>query len=175
MFRRVARASGGALAATLLALPAAVSGMGPATPACRPAQLAGSFVVVPGSQGAGSITYRVRLKNAGTATCNVSGRPGLRLLDRKGHRLPTHVVPDQTGNGTAALIALKPGKAAVATARFSPDIPGPGEPQSKACEPKAYRVRITLASPGSGSLTGPVSPPTPVCEHGRIVLGLLHR
>jgi len=27
-------------------------------------------------------------------------------------------------------------------------------------------VRITLASPGSGSLIGPITPPTAVCEHG---------
>jgi len=140
---------------------------------CTRGVLRASMSVVNGSAGAGQITYSVRLRNAGQTPCTVSGRPGLRLLDRHGNRLPTHVVPDKRGTGTAALITLAPGRAASTRARFSPDVSGPGEPAAGACEHTAHRVRVTLASPGSGSLDGPVTPATPVCEHGRIVLGLL--
>jgi Protein of unknown function (DUF4232) len=128
---------------------------------------------VVGSPGAGQISDTVRLTNRSVHTCVVSGRPGLRLLDRHGRPLPTSVVPDQRGTGTAALIRLRPWRTAIALARFN-RIAGSGEPRNVPCEPPAYRVRVTLASPGSGSLVGPVSPPTPVCQHGRITEGLLH-
>jgi hypothetical protein len=140
---------------------------------CHPAGLRAAFRVVAGSAGAGHVSYDVRLINRGTHTCVVSGRPGLRLLGRHGKRLPTTVVPDQPGTGTAALIRLRPGRTAIAEARIG-RIAGPGEPQTGPCEPTAHRVRVTLASPGSGSLVGPVSPATAVCERGRITEGLLH-
>ena len=142
---------------------------------CQAAGLRAAFRVVQGSAGAGSITYTVRLTNRGARACAVSGRPGLRLLGAGGAPLPTAVAPDRRGTGAAALIVLGHGRTAIALARFSPDIPGRGEPVRGRCEPVAHRVRVTLASPGSGSLTGAVSPPTSVCEHGAITEGLLHR
>jgi hypothetical protein len=169
--RRAIVASGAA--AVAIALSAVPSGGAPA--ACSPGQLRASMTVITGSAGAGHISYSVRLQNRDGTACMVSGRPGLVLLGRHGHALPTHVVPDRPGMGTAALITLTHGKSAVAAARFSPDIPGPGEPDSGRCERPAYGVRVSLASPGHGSLTGRVKPATPVCEHGRIVLSLLHR
>lgn len=137
---------------------------------CHPAALRAAFRIVVGSPGAGSVSYTVRLTNRSAHACTVSGRPGLRLLDKHGKKLPTSVRPDQIGTGTAALITLRPGRTAIA----SPSVPGAGEPQTGRCEPTAYRLRVTLASPGSGSLVGPIAPPTPVCEHGRITEGLLH-
>ena len=69
---------------------------------------------------------------------------------------------------TAVKVTLRHGKAAKADARFSPDIPGPGEPQTGApCEPKAYKVRVTVP-PGGGTLLAPVLPPTKVCVHGNM-------
>src|SRR3954447_1320979 len=163
-----------ALSRSLLAAAAALAVL-PATAATTPpgcdARLAASFVVVPGSAGAGSITYHVRLTNH-DAPCRISGRPGLRLLDGHGHPLPTHVVPDHIGTGTAALITIRRGHSAVANARFSPDIPGPGE--GNPCEKTAHRIKVALPSPAHGTVVGPVRPPTAVCEHGRMVLGLLH-
>lgn len=140
---------------------------------CSARGLHAAFRVVAGSSGAGSITYTVRLTNRGPRACDVSGRPGLRLLDVHRAALPTSVTPDRPGTA-AALIRLRHGRTAIALARFSPDIPGRGEPASGRCEHVARRVRVSLASPGSGSLTGAVSPPTPVCDHGRITEGLLH-
>jgi hypothetical protein len=69
-------------------------------------------------------------------------------------------------------VVIAPGHYASATARFSPDIPGPGEPQTKQCEPTAYKVRIGVP-PGGGSVVGPVTPPTPVCLHGSMVVTAL--
>jgi hypothetical protein len=67
-------------------------------------------------------------------------------------------------------VTLAPGQAAGATARFSPDVPGPGEPRlaSGQCEPTAYRLRVS--PPGGGTATAAVQQPTPVCEHGTMQL-----
>jgi hypothetical protein len=167
-------ASRATLAAAGVAMLAAPAGSDALSGACTPSRLTAAMTVVRGSAGAGQISYNVRLKNHSSGACTVSGRPVLRLLDAHGHGLPTKVVPDRPGTGTAALIRLAHGASAVALARFSPDVPGQGESGSGPCEKTAYSVRITLASPGHGSLVGKVRPATPVCEHGRIVLGLLH-
>jgi hypothetical protein len=141
---------------------------------CTAAQLGGTFSAIYGSAGAGSISYALRLRNRSRQTCFVSGLAGLRLLGKTGRPLPTHVVPAFRGGLTAVRVVLRPGARAKATARFSPDIPGPGEPQTAQCEPKAYKVRVT-PPPGGGTLLAPVSPPTPVCEHGQLQLSALSR
>jgi hypothetical protein len=147
----------------------AVSAKASGAPPCRAADLAGVFAVVYGSAGAGSISYDLRLQNHSSSKCFVSGIPGLRLLGKTGKALPTKVVPDKPGALTAAKIILKPAGYAASTARFSPDVPGTGEPVSGAqCEPTAYSVKVAPA--GGGSFLIPVKPPTPVCEHGRLVL-----
>jgi hypothetical protein len=144
------------------------------TPApCGPSSLTGTFSVIRGSAGAGNIGYTLRLTNRSHSTCVVSGRPGLKLLDKHGHGLPTHVVALSPGRGTAVRVSLKPGKSATARARFSPDIPGRGEKTKGPCEPKATHVKVTLASPGHGSLVARVRPPTSVCQRGSIQLDTL--
>ncbi len=142
----------------------------PTAPPCSGRDLGGSFKVVRGSAGAGQITYALRLTNTSPAACWVSGIPQLRLLGAKGGPLPTTVSAAQPGQATAAKIVLRPGRSARADARFSPDVPGPGEQQIGRCEPTARRLRVTV---GGGSLTVPVSPPTPVCEHGALRMSLL--
>jgi len=141
-----------------------------APPACGGRDLRGSFDGIRGSAGAGSITYRLKLTNRSLASCWVSGIPQLRLLGAKGGALPTAVRPARPGQGTAARIVLRPGHAARADARFSPDVPGPGEQHPGACEPSAHRLRVTI---GGTSVTVPVRPPTPVCEHGTLSMSLL--
>jgi uncharacterized protein DUF4232 len=131
---------------------------------CPAAHLTGTFKSVPGSAGAGNIVYALRLRNTSSAHCYVTGIPGLTLLDRHGKALPSHPFPSQPGALTAVLVDLAPGKTATATARFSPDIPGTGEPTMGQCEPKAYWLRV--APNGGGTLRAPIQPPTPVCEHG---------
>ena len=159
-------------AALLVAVVGGLSAAG-ATPAgCSAAHLTARMAVIHGSAGAGGISYAVSLVNQGSHACPVSGRPGLQLLDHDQHALPTHVVADHPGTGTAALITIGHEHRAIAVARFSPDIPGEGE--GNPCEKKAWFVRVTVPSPGHGTLVGHVLPATPVCEHGRIVLGLLH-
>ena len=110
---------------------------------CKASQLTGTFKFIPGSPGAGSISYRLRLANTSGPTCFVSGLVGLRLLSKTGKPLPTKVTPVFQPGLTAVKVTLRHGKAAKADARFSPDIPGPGEPHSGApCEPKAYKVPV---------------------------------
>ena len=156
----------------MLALVAALASPAAVQP-CRASQLGASFTVIPGSPGAGNISYLLRLRNRSSKTCFVSGLTQLRLLSKTDRPLPTKVVPVFRPGLTAVRVVLRPGRSAKAEARFSPDIPGPGEPQTRGpCEPKAYRVRIT-PPPGGGTLVGPVTPPTPVCEHGTISLRAL--
>jgi hypothetical protein len=69
------------------------------------------------------------------------------------------------------MIQLTPGATAFADARFSPDVPGVGEPVlGRRCEATAYRLRVWPG--GAASTTVPIRPPTPVCEHGRLLFSL---
>jgi hypothetical protein len=143
-----------------------------ATPACVGRNLTGTFAVVPGSAGAGQISYNLRLRNHSSHACFVSGLPVLRLVDRAGKQLPTHIAPSHPGQLTAVRVVLRPGGYSAATARFSPDVPGTGEQVKGPCERKAYRARVT-APPGGGIVVVPLVPATPVCEHGSMVLSVL--
>jgi hypothetical protein len=142
-----------------------------AAAACSGSDLSGSFAEVPGSPGAGQISYALTLTNASPNACLVSGIPQLQLLDAQGGALPTSVSAEQPGQGTAAKIVLQPLEAAQSQARFSPDVPGPGDSQQPGpCEPTAHELKVTI---GGGSVTVPVSPPTPVCEHGALSMSVL--
>ncbi len=142
-------------------------------PACTGHDLSGTFSAVPGSAGAGSISYNLRVRNRSTHACFVSGLAGIRLLGRYGRRLPTHVHAAHPGMLTAVRVVVQPGGYAAATARFSPDVPGPGEPVAgHNCEPTAYRARVSIPPSDRGFIVR-VRPPTPVCEHGSMVLSVL--
>jgi len=154
-----------------IAISASAAGGRTAVNPCRGGNLTGAFAVVLGSPGAGSISYDLRVRNRSAASCYVSGIPRLRLLGKSGTPLPTKVIRVSAGRPVPARLVLRPGAYAAATARFSPDIPGPGEPQRARCEPLTYNVRVTPAS--NGSLVVPAKPPTSVCEHGTIQLTVL--
>ena len=94
---------------------------------CKGSQLSGSFAAVPGSAGAGNISYLLRLKNVSKTSCSVTGLPQGRLLGRHGGALSTNVRAAFPGALSAALVTLRSGQSARATARFSPDVPGTGE------------------------------------------------
>ena len=150
---------------TILALTASASeGKTRLTP-CHAGKLSGVFAVVHGSAGAGSISYDLRVRSRSKTSCTVFGVPPLRLLGRTGKPLPTNVIPDDPLS--ARTVVLKPGAYAAATARFTPTVPGPGEPRTRQCEPSAYRIRVSAYA---GSVTIPVMPPTPICVRGRIHL-----
>ena len=140
---------------------------------CKGSQLAGSFKAVPGSAGAGNISYALRLQNVSTSSCSLTGLPQGQLLGRTGAKNPTHVRAAFPGALTAILVTLAPHQSARATARFSPDVPGVGEGGKKQCEPTSYRFRVT--APGGGTVTVKVLPATPVCEHGRMLFSAYGR
>ena len=162
-----------ALALAAVAAGLLVSGAGGAASrvdaACTAGALSGSFALVPGSPGAGNVVYALRVTNRSTRMCFVTGIPRLRLLDRHGRPLPTHVVPAHPGALTAVIVRLAPRQSAKATARFSPDVPGVGE--SGKCEPVASKLRVTPT--GGGTLVVAVRPPTRVCEPGGMQLTVL--
>ncbi len=143
-----------------------------ATPPCVGRDLTGTFAGVPGSAGAGSISYNLRLRNRSSRACFVSGLPVMRLVGLHGKFLPTHVRSSHPGALTAVRVVVVPGGYTAATARFSPDVPGVGEGEYGPCEPKAYRARVTVP-PGGGVVVVPLVPPTPVCEHGGMALSVL--
>ena len=138
-----------------------------AAPACTGSALRATFTAIPGSAGAGNIGYRLVVTNTSRSPCFVSGLPQAQLLDATGAPLPTHVSAAQPGGPAPARIVLEQARSASADARFSPDVPGPGEPASgtRSCEPSAATLRIT--APGGG-VEAPVRPRTPVCEHGAL-------
>jgi hypothetical protein len=131
---------------------------------CAGSQLAGRFAVILGSAGAGNISYKLTLKNTSATSCTVTGLPRGQLLGKTKKKLPTHIRAAHPGQLTAILVTLVPGDSTYATARFSPDVPGPGEQVKGPCEPKAYWFRVN--APRGGTTTVKVSPPTAVCEHG---------
>ena len=141
-----------------------------AAAACSGGDLSGSFSAVPGSPGAGQITYTLHLTNTSASPCYVTGLPQLQLLDANGTQLPTNVRAAQAGQATGAKIILQPGASAASDARFSPDVPGTGDQQSGACEPTASQVQVTVS--GGGTLTVALSPPTAVCERGTLSMSL---
>jgi Protein of unknown function (DUF4232) len=160
------------LLSLVLVVVAAVSSAGTAVAhteaSCTGAQLTGSFNVVRGSAGAGNITYKLVLKNASTRTCTMTGLPQGRLLGKTGKALPTHVKAAFAPGLTAILVRLAPGKTTFATARFSPDVPGTGEPAAGTkCEPTSWWFRVT--GQGGGTTKVKLGPPTPVCEHGQML------
>jgi len=162
----------GAAVAGAIAAFAATTVTAAATSPCVGRDLTGTFAAVPGSAGAGSISYNLRLRNRSSRTCFVSGLPVLRLVDRHGRALPTHVRPSHPGALTAVRVVVRPGGYTAATARFSPDVPGPGEGGYGPCEPRSYRARVTVP-PGGGIVVVPLVPATPVCEHGGMTLSVL--
>jgi hypothetical protein len=140
---------------------------------CKGSQLSGTFAAVPGSAGAGNISYLLRLRNVSKTPCSVTGLPQGRLLGRRGGALSTNIRAAFPGALSATLVTLRPGQSARATARFSPDVPGTGEQTIGACEPTAYRLRVTAR--GGGTSTVHILPPTPVCEHGRLLFSAYGR
>jgi hypothetical protein len=125
--------------------------------------LTGSFKVVPNSAGAGNIVYTLRLHKTGTGSCVLRGLPQVRLLGATGKPLPTKVLRDP--RFTPKPFVLRPGHTAAAQARFTPDVPGPGEQQVGPCEPVAHKLRVVA---GGATVVVPIVPPTRVCVHGRM-------
>ncbi|HEY0416856.1 MAG TPA: DUF4232 domain-containing protein [Gaiellaceae bacterium] len=157
-----------ALTAVAAAAVAATASAAPSFASCTGTQLAGTFSAVKGSAGAGNITYELTLRNVSKRLCVVTGLPQGRLLGKSGKALPTHVKAAFPGALAAVLVRLAPGAKTFATARFSPDVPGPGEPRAGTnCEPKAWFFRVT--GQGGGTTKVKVVPATPVCEHGRLL------
>ena len=142
----------------------------PSATACTGDAMTGSFAEIPGSPGAGQISYRLRVTNAAPVACFVSGLPNVQLLDQGGRDVPTNVQAAQPGQATAARIVLQPGASASADARFSPDVPGVGDQTNPGpCEAKAYTLRVAF---GGAPLNVPITPPTSVCERGTLHFSL---
>jgi hypothetical protein len=72
--------------ATLAGLTLAGGGPAATVAPCTGGQLSGTFSVIYGSAGAGSISYALRLQNRSRQACFVSGLAELRLLGKLGRR-----------------------------------------------------------------------------------------
>jgi hypothetical protein len=155
-----ATVAAGALAAGAFAAGASPS----AASSCKNTQLTAAMTVIGGSSGAGSISYKLTLKNTSSKPCRLGNRPGLGLMRANGTSLPTKVI--YSGKAATVTIAAKGSRSI--KLRFSPDIPGPGEPKKGPCEPKAAKVLVGLTSPASAEVIGAVKPPTSVCQKGRM-------
>lgn len=150
-----------AIAATAVAVLAAGASGRPRS-RCEAAFLNAKMTVIHGSSVAGHIEYLLTIHNGGPSVCIVHEHPPLQLLDASGDHLPTHV-EDQGQGGT---VFIRHGRTVSAKLRFSPVIPGPGEPYFGPCERPAHHVRVELN--GAITVTAPIEPPTTVCGPGRI-------
>jgi hypothetical protein len=107
--------------------------------------------------------------------CVVFGLPRIQLLSRLRRPLPTKVIPALRQGLLAPRVVIRPGSGARAQARFSPDVPGVGEPVAgRNCERTSYSMRVTVP-PGGATFIAPIKPPTPVCEHGTMSVSALSR
>lgn len=150
----------GALAAVAALAAAAASG---SVPECTHSRVVVKMTEIKNSFGAGHVSYRLTVHNNGPGSCLMSTYPPLQLLTAKEKRLPTNVI--RTEKPKTNLIPM--GETAKATLRFSPDIPGPREPQTGPCETKAAKISVELSS---SRAVGPVEPPTSVCQHGKMTM-----
>ena len=161
------------VAGCVASLALAGGGSSATLPPCSTTQLAGNFVGIPGSAGAGSISYQLNVRYVAGPTCFVSGLPRIQLLTRLRQPLPTKVKPAFRQGLLAVRVVMGPGYGAKAQARFSPDVPGVGEPVAgRNCERTAYYMRVTLG-PGATTFLAPIKPATPVCEHGTMSFSAL--
>jgi uncharacterized protein DUF4232 len=133
---------------------------------CAADSLQGSFDGVPGSAGAGQITYKLTLTNTGARPCYVSGIPQVQLLGTTGKALPTSPSAEPPVPANPPKVSLQHGASAAAEARFSPDVNGTGDNSPGQCQPTATVLRVS--APGGGTLDAPIQPPTPVCERGSL-------
>ena len=146
--------------------PGTTTNAAPATVSCAAGSLQGSFDVIPGSAGAGQISYRLTLTNTGGTPCLVAGIPQVQLLGTTGGALPTSTSAEPPAPANPPKISLQHGQSATADARFSPDVNGTGDNAPGQCQPTATVLRVTV--PGGGTLDAPIQPPTPVCERGSL-------
>lgn len=130
---------------------------------CMGTDLAATFSLVPGSQGAGQIAYTLAVKNTSQSPCSVRGIPQGTLLGASGSELPTNI---KSAGGGARRLVLPPGASATAQARFSPDVAGDGDSQSGACQPQAHTFQLNAE--GGGVTEAAIKPPTSVCQQGTL-------
>lgn len=144
--------------------PTASSASPAGVPSCTSADLStGSWKEIVGSAGAGQVSADLAVQNTSKHACTVKGFPRITLSAASGKALPTTVTEVDPGGATQLTVA--PGGWIRSELRYSPDIPGPGEPQSGPCEPAAVSARVQL--PGdTGSVPIPITPPTSVCSGG---------
>ncbi len=132
---------------------------------CKGSQLSATFNIIPNSQGAGNVSYALRIRNTSKTACSVKGVPVMHFFSRTGSPLPSHSAWDQRGHAT--LVTLQPGGYASSGSRFSPDVPGVGEPTNNVCEPTSY-IALAQIPPANDAVAAPIGPPTAVCEKGSL-------
>ncbi|MFL6110226.1 MAG: DUF4232 domain-containing protein [Catenulispora sp.] len=132
---------------------------------CTAAEMpGGTWKTVPGSEGAGHVAADISLRNTSTHPCTVAGYPAVSLLASDQHPLPTNVVRFPTAVTT---VTVAPGAWVHSEVRYSPNIPGPGEPQTGECEPMTVHALAQL--PGDTAWAKVTLPaPTMVCEKGTL-------
>jgi uncharacterized protein YecT (DUF1311 family) len=130
--------------------------------ACGAGALSGAFTHIPGSEGAGNVSYQLTLLNSSSSACFVAGIGKLVLLDKQGKALPT-----SAEFAKSSKLELAAGAGVASEARFSPDVPGTGEPTNGPCEKTAYWLTFSPVA-GGGTVKVAITPPTMVCVKGHM-------
>lgn len=125
---------------------------------------AGTWKPIPGSEGAGHVAADISLRNTSTHPCTVAGYPAVSLLASNEHPLPTNIVRFPAAVTT---VTVAPGAWIHSEIRYSPNMPGPDEPQTGDCEPMTVHALAQL--PGDTAWAKVTLPtPTTVCEKGTL-------
>jgi len=148
----------------ILGVSGAASAEPPTAPPCVAGQLRAGYAVVPFSQGTGTVSYLLTVRNHSTDTCTLTPPLSMQLLDRRDRPLATRIIAPAVEDQ----VVLAPGQWAQAQSRFSPDIAGPGE-NPRECEPPSHALALQI---GGDRVVAPMDP-SPVCENGTISFGRL--
>jgi len=125
---------------------------------------AGTWKLIEGSNGAGHVAADIALQNTSKHSCTVSGYPAVSLLASDEHPLPTNVLHFPA---TVTTLTVAPGGWIHSELRYSPNIPGDGEPATGNCEPETVHALAQL--PGDSAWAKvTLANPTTVCEKGTL-------
>ena len=112
---------------------------------------------------AGNRYAAANITNTTSHRCRTQGYPGLQLMDRAGHPVPTTVVREPTA--TSRPLTLAPGASAWTRLHWSA-VAGPGDATNGSCQPVAASAEVT--PPDQTSHAAVSWSLGAVCQRGRI-------
>ena len=137
-------------------------GTGPTKPPCPTVPMQIQLTRLQDTDPIGKEIYLLTVRNGYTKSCSI-GQPTVTLISKFGKFLPSHSIASSKAIVAGAYVKE------YSKVSFSPTVPGLNDNQKGRCEPKAYSIKIAFDG-SEGKASGPVKPPTQVCEQGTMTL-----